>query len=69
MPRFGIPEVLSTENGKVFATHMWHKSHPQSQGVVERSHATLKTKIAKICASTSLNWYDALPVALRQMTS
>ena len=78
MPRFGIPSEISSDNGAAFIQktlkqviqHLHVKQrlgcvyHPQSQGMVERVNGTLKTKINKICASTNLNWIDALPLAL-----
>ncbi|KAL2098447.1 hypothetical protein ACEWY4_007654 [Coilia grayii] len=81
IPRFGIPEVISSDNGKAFVEKTWKKImqalgvkqrygciyHPQSQGMVERANGTLKAKIAKICTSSNLNWLDALPIALMHM--
>lgn len=83
LPRFGIPEVVSSDNGKAFVEKTWNKImqalgikrrlgcvyHPQSQGMVERANGILKAKIAKICASSNLNWLDALPIALMHMRS
>ncbi|KAF7695179.1 hypothetical protein HF521_006902, partial [Silurus meridionalis] len=83
IPRFGIPDKLSSDNGphfvnnviKAFAEALCIKQrmgcdyHPQSQGMVERANGVLKEKIAKICASTDLNWVQALPLALMKMRS
>lgn len=38
--------------------------HPQSQGRVERMNLNLKSKLAKICAQTKMDWVDALSIAL-----
>lgn len=78
IPRFGIPSEISSDNGSAFVQktfkqvlqHLRIKQrlgciyHPQSQGIVERVNGTLKAKLNKICASTKLNWVDALPLAL-----
>ncbi len=78
VPRFGIPSEISSDNGKAFVEkvargilqqlkikqRLGAVYHPQSQGMVERINGTLKAKLNKICASTKLNWVDALPIAL-----
>lgn len=78
IPRFGIPSEISSDNGSAFVQkvvkgilqklqikqRLGSVYHPQSQGMVERINATLKAKLRKICATTKLNWVDALPLAL-----
>ncbi len=38
--------------------------HPQSQGCVERFHQTLKNTLRMYCEEMSVEWDEALPLAL-----
>jgi len=76
--QFGTPSEISSDNGSAFVQKVAKGIlqqlrikqrcgavyHPQSQGMVERINGTLKAKLNKICASTKLNWVDALPLAV-----
>jgi transposase InsO family protein len=79
-PYFGVPRILHSDNGREFVNRLisellrrWHTDiqlisgcprHPQSQGVVERAHATLERKLSvKIRESDSKSpqWSSWLP--------
>lgn len=68
IPRWGIPQRLSSDNGSHFAneaiTQVSHylgidirkhcAYHPASGGAVERENGSLKSKLAKCCTETGL---------------
>ncbi|KFD69783.1 hypothetical protein M514_17905, partial [Trichuris suis] len=75
--RFGVPAVVSTDQGKQFQSAFWHELalslgvrlaqttayHPQSNGFVERLHRQLKCALTAH-VQTSRSWVDALPLVL-----
>ncbi len=79
--RFGIPMTIESDNGTPFTSKVtkllvkalsidWHYNipyHPQSSGVVERTHRTIKDKITKACMETSRKWPDVLPAVLAEI--
>ncbi|XP_067824723.1 uncharacterized protein [Heptranchias perlo] len=81
IPRYGIPNQLSSDNGphfvgqvnKEFCTQMGIKQQlrcayrPQAAGLVERANQTLKNKLAKLKAETGTTWLKLLPIALFQI--
>ncbi|XP_053541792.1 protein NYNRIN isoform X6 [Ictalurus punctatus] len=83
IPRFGIPNFLSSNNGIHFVNNvlknvasalgMDHELgcvyYPDSQGMVDPGYSTLTNELAKICESSRLNWVQALPLALMKMRS
>ncbi|KAK7925084.1 hypothetical protein WMY93_007394 [Mugilogobius chulae] len=78
VPRWGIPEKISSDNGSHFVNKAVEEVgrflginlrrhcsyHPQSCGATERANGTLKAKLIKICEETGLTWVKALPLAL-----
>ncbi len=74
--RFGVPAVLTSDQGAQFTSAVWarlcaalgvqHNTttayHPQSNGMVERSHRQLKDALRARLAG--VNWYQHLPWVL-----
>lgn len=75
--RFGCPETITTDQGRQFESHLFTDLmkllgitktrttgyHPQSNGIVERWHRTLKAAL-KARLTTQKNWVDELPTVL-----
>jgi len=74
--RFGVPKRVITDQGKQFESQLFAEIlkklgtqrlrttayHPQSNGLVERFHRTLKSSLR--CLSTTGDWVSALPLVL-----
>uniref|UniRef100_A0A5S6Q0Z8 Integrase catalytic domain-containing protein n=1 Tax=Trichuris muris TaxID=70415 RepID=A0A5S6Q0Z8_TRIMR len=56
--RFGVPAVITTDQGTKLAPTTAY--HPQTNGLVERFHRTLKSALAAY-ALDSRSWVDSLP--------
>ncbi|KAK7925340.1 hypothetical protein WMY93_007650 [Mugilogobius chulae] len=81
VPRWGIPEKISSDNGSHFVNKAVeevgrflgidlrrHCSYwPRACGATERQNGVLKSKLNKICEETGLTWVKALPLALMYM--
>ncbi|KHJ46776.1 integrase core domain protein [Trichuris suis] len=75
--RFGIPSVLTTDQGRQFQSTLWlsltkclgillaptSAYHPQANGMVERFHRQLKSALAAH-AHRSSQWVDSLPFVM-----
>lgn len=75
---FGLPKVVQTDQGtnflsklcsQVFKTlNITHRIssayHPESQGMLERFHQTLKAMLRKYCFESGNEWDDGVPLLL-----
>ena len=73
-----MPRVIQTDCGTNFTSKYFQEKmkefginhvtsspyHPQSQGVVERFHQTLKTMIRKYCKANETEWDQSIPYLL-----
>ena len=76
--RYGLFEVMVSDRGSVFvgqlASHIYRALkikrvittayHPQSNGIIERFHATLKTTLKVWSVETGSEWDELLPYAI-----
>uniref|UniRef100_A0A8C1PH44 Gypsy retrotransposon integrase-like protein 1 n=1 Tax=Cyprinus carpio TaxID=7962 RepID=A0A8C1PH44_CYPCA len=75
---FGLPKVIQMDRGTNFTSRMSEQIlkeldinhqlssdyHPESQGVIERFHQTLKTMLRSYCVETGKDWDEGLPFLL-----
>lgn len=75
---FGLPRVVQTDQGTNFMSNLFaqvlktlkisHRTsspyHPESQGVLERFHQTLKAMFRKYCLDTGKDWDEGTPLLL-----
>ncbi len=75
---FGLPRIVQTDRGTNFLSKLFtqvlmtlkisHRVasayHPESQGVLERFHQTLKSMLRKYCMETSKDWDEGTPLLL-----
>ncbi|KAF6301859.1 hypothetical protein mRhiFer1_008770 [Rhinolophus ferrumequinum] len=78
IPRYGVPEVLGSDNGPAFISNVlqglaqaiginWKlhcEYNPQSSGQVERINRTLKETLSKLAIETGGDWVTLLPYAI-----
>ncbi|QQP39551.1 Putative tick transposon, partial [Caligus rogercresseyi] len=76
--RFGIPDILVSDRGTQFTSSLWmcvcktlgitNKTttsyHPESNGLIERFHRSLKTGLVARMLEEKENWMSALPIVL-----
>ena len=82
---FGLPKTIQSDRGTDFTSKTFaevvrllnirHNKasayHPQSQGVLERFHQTLKSMLRAYCVKLGRDWDDGLPwllLAAREVT-
>lgn len=75
---FGLPHIVQTDQGTNFQSKLFKQVlqslgvkhavssayHPESQGVLERWHQTLKSMLRKYCLEKQKGWDDGVPFVL-----
>ncbi|XP_065149952.1 uncharacterized protein [Paramisgurnus dabryanus] len=75
---YGLPKVVQTDQGTNFLSKVFKQTlsslgithsissayHPESQGVLERWHQTLKSMLKKYCHETCKDWDEGVPFVL-----
>ena len=78
--RFGVPSTVITDQGRQFTSNLWREMadllgitpvwttsyHPQSNGMIERVHRTLKERLVSrsLGPASSSSWMAHLPLVL-----
>ena len=78
---FGIPDILVSDQGRQFEGILFQELmkqlgidkrrttayHPQSNGMIERQHKTMKEALTSLCAGVTNRWEEVLPTVLLAM--
>ena len=76
--KFGMPKVIQSDCGSNFVSKYFQEKmtelgikhvtsspyHPESQGIVERFHQTLKSMLKKFCLENETEWDKEIPYVL-----
>ena len=80
-PRYGIPTMIHSNRGTHFTANIFYvvckklsishsyspAYHPESNGIIERQHGTLKSMLKKLCNGKQEQWEINLPSVLFAM--